>query len=64
MTKQEIAFYHDRTVKRLIELVNKQLNENDRSPYSWITKRLIEDNKLMAEKLSNTLPDEIDALPC
>lgn len=64
MTTQEIAFYHDRTVKRLIELVNKQLNENDRSPYSWITKRLIEDNKLMAEKLSNTLPDEIDAPLC
>jgi hypothetical protein len=52
MTKAEIAFYHDRTVKRLVDLVNKQMSEAERNPYSWLTKRMIEDNKLMAEMLS------------
>jgi hypothetical protein len=54
MTKQELIFYRERTLKRLVELVNKQAIGNASSMTAWMTKKLIEDNRVMAEMLANT----------
>ena len=51
MEASELKAYHERTIKRLVELVNKQSAEGEKASASWMTKKLIEDNKQMVKML-------------
>jgi nucleoid-associated protein YejK len=54
MEAMTVKEYQERTAKRLVDLVNKQAKEGDKAILSWLTKKLIEDNKRMLQKLSQT----------
>lgn len=51
MKKEKVTEYRERTIKRLVELVNKQSAEGEKASASWMTKKLIEDNKQMVKML-------------
>lgn len=53
MEPEKVGYYHNRTVQRLVELINKQNSEGTATRSSWMTKKLIEDNKKMVELLKS-----------
>jgi len=52
MEPEKVAAYHERTLARIVSLVNSLSSEMAKGKSTFMTRKLIEDNKEMAEKLA------------